>query len=174
MDNQEIPQSREVVNHQAKELFQEHLSIAALKENAKEKLSSVEEDREAATYEYDNLIDKNHAQLAIAAKFAKENLPQLKDQAMQEAILAGKTIVEQEEFVQKEATVEVGQHLNAHRGREILEEIRQKGGIINPILEANQKIIEDYCEANGIDASKIPPDVMLKIKTLPQWQDPKD
>jgi|GEM_PF-3921433 len=168
MQNHETPQSYEVVDHQAKELVNQHIDLSESRINALNVMNAATtpEDRLATGIVFDNVMQLNRDHLAEASEFAYENLTQLKDQAMQEAVAAGKSIVEY-----KEPLPNFGRNFNLIDMIVTAEAFRLEGKELDPVSDARMKLMEDYCRENEIDPSNVPPEVLKTIQALPEWQD---
>jgi len=167
MENQKIPQSNEVVGHEAEAFVAEHNRLTDMGEQATAFLAA-STTREAININRNfvhrtDMDRKDHNRQAHA--FAQDNLPQLKDMAMQEAIAAGKSIVHYEMPPGPQP------HLfNIQKMRDDTERARRIGVTIDVETNARLKAAEAYCIAHDIDPRNIPKEDEARIKNLPEWK----
>lgn len=158
MENSEAPKSSEAIAQEAKSLYGEHKTLSELRKTslAQFRSSTTPEDRKITGDLFGNVAGLNNDHIIAAKEFYKNNEGELQDLAMQEAVAAGKDIIEFEEKAEQTFSLEdLRKNLLSVPGAEGL-------------VEARLQIVEKYCKDHGITEMTIVD--ILAIRRLPEWK----
>ena len=161
----EVPQSAEVIDHEAKQLYGEQTQLHELKYLIAEVAQNTEslEAKEVAVKMLGKVATMSKGNLKSARMFAGEHIDQLKEQAIRDAEADGVELVNVNE-TDRPLGIDTG------KIRAIIEQSRERKTPIDPAVEAQIAIIDEYCKEMGISSLQLREHDMAIIKAKPEWK----